>query len=263
MPIGPITPGSPVTVTPDVVLAQYSSVQAPTATMVVVGADLQALTLVVLNVQNFCLQESATGLARKLDKIDGGTVSGDVDFTGDFQVNSGQVHVAAGAIQVGASLDVITITGDRVELGNTDVIAGALSSLSHGGTIVLTSTSDTSVDGGGVFRTSNGGKFRWDTRNKSPGSDYTADGTNGYEDILTDPPTNRAITLANTGAAIGQRKKFNAQNVTSFYWSIAYGAKTWFMKNAAGSTVKIEFVYNGSGWVVDDWEEGGVPTRDG
>lgn len=263
MPIGPITPGNYVTVTPDVVLAQYSSVQAPTATMPVIGADIQALTLVVLNVQNFCLQESADGLARKLDKIDGGTVLGDVDFTGDFLVNSGQVHVAAGAIQIGGGSDVITITGSNVALGNTDLTGGSLCSVSLGGTIVFTTTSDVSVDGAGVFRTSNGGKFRWDTRNKTV-ADYTANGTNGYEDILPDPPSvDMAITLANTGAAIGQRKRFNAQNVTTHYWAIAYGARTWFMKNAAGSTVVIEFVYDGSGWVVDQWEEGGSGLRNG
>lgn len=53
MPIGPITPGSPVTVTPDASPTEYASVQAPTATMPVVGGDLQALTLVALNIQKY------------------------------------------------------------------------------------------------------------------------------------------------------------------------------------------------------------------
>ena len=53
MPIGPITPGSYVTVTPDASpLTKYASLQAPTATMDVTAADIQALTLALLNVQN-------------------------------------------------------------------------------------------------------------------------------------------------------------------------------------------------------------------
>lgn len=51
MPIGGITPGSFCTVTPDSGGVFYASVQAPTATMLVKGEHLQALTLVVLNIQ--------------------------------------------------------------------------------------------------------------------------------------------------------------------------------------------------------------------
>lgn len=111
MPIGPISPGFYVTVTPDSVLSQYSSVQAPTATMPVIASDIQDLALVILNVQNFCLQESANGLVRKLDKIDGGTVSGDTVFTGivDFQATGanrpqfqGGLRVVAGGLAISA-----------------------------------------------------------------------------------------------------------------------------------------------------------------
>ena len=49
MPIGPITPGSYVAVTPDPAPAPLASAQAPTATMPVVGADLQVETLQSLN----------------------------------------------------------------------------------------------------------------------------------------------------------------------------------------------------------------------
>lgn len=53
MPIGPITPGSYVIVTPDTgTLLRYDSIQAPTASMGVISADIQALTLYLLNVQN-------------------------------------------------------------------------------------------------------------------------------------------------------------------------------------------------------------------
>jgi len=53
MPIGLATPGTPTTVTPDASpLAPYASAQAPTAGMAVSAADIQALTLLILNVQN-------------------------------------------------------------------------------------------------------------------------------------------------------------------------------------------------------------------
>ncbi len=250
MPIGPITPGSYVTVTPDTVVSEYTSVQAPTATMPVIGSDIQELTLVVLNVQKFCLQESADGLARKLDKLDGGTVSGDVVFSGDVDFQGTGIHRP-------------TFQGG-MEVVSGELTLDSTGNLSSSGTNVFASGSDTSFDGTAVVHTTNGGKFRWDTRNKSDG-DYTANGTNGYEDILPDPADDRTITLANTGAAIGQRKRFNAQavNASGKHWVINYGARTWFLRNVSGSTVKIQFVYDGSGWVVDDWEEGGNATRNG
>lgn len=51
MPIGAIVPGSNVDVTPDVSPSYYTLVQAPSATQIVRAQHLQALTLVVLNVQ--------------------------------------------------------------------------------------------------------------------------------------------------------------------------------------------------------------------
>lgn len=52
MPSGPITPGSTVVITPDSPLPnKYASAVAPTATMPVSGADMQALTQIVLNTQ--------------------------------------------------------------------------------------------------------------------------------------------------------------------------------------------------------------------
>jgi hypothetical protein len=259
MPIGPITPGTYVDVTPDASPAPYTSIQAPTATMPVIGADIQELTLKLLNVQVLVREELADALAAMALLFE----TEDLRATTVFDVRSGQIHAAAGAIQIGGGADVITVTGATLALGSTALTIGAAGSFSSSGTNVFGSGSDTSFDGTAVVKTTNGGKFRWDTRNKSPAADYTADGTNGYEDILLDPPADRAITLADTGAAQGQRKKFNAQNVTSFHWVIAYGARTWFLKNATGSTVKIEFVFDGSGWVVDDWEEGGSALRNG
>jgi hypothetical protein len=331
MPIGPITPGNYVTVTPDLALAQYASMQAPTATMGVTAADIQALTLIVINVQDFVLGEIGTTGNSKLDKIAGGVVSGDVEFsglvefsgaginrptflglriaTGELEIGSGAsmsasgTHVfeavsntsfegaaafASGAVTTfesgsdttfeGGSDTVFESTADvdfqgtgvnrptfqgGLRVPGGELTLDAASSMSSSGTNAFGSGSDTDFSGTAVLRTSNGGKFRWDTRNKTD-SPYTADGTNGYEDILPDPAANRSITLANTGAAQGQRKKFNAQKVTGAnHWVIGYGARSWFLRNVAANTVKIEFVFDGSGWVVDDWEEGGVGLRDG
>jgi hypothetical protein len=51
MPVGTVTPGSLVTVTPDSTPSLYTSLQAPSSTMGVSAAHLQALTLAALNIQ--------------------------------------------------------------------------------------------------------------------------------------------------------------------------------------------------------------------
>lgn len=258
MPIGPITPGNYVTVTPDALVAPYLSMQAPTATMPVIGADIQELTLALLNVQDLALGELADALAAMALLF----TSADLRATTVFNARSGQFVVQAGAIQIGGGADVITVTGSTLALGGTDMTIGALGGISSAGTQVFSSGSDTSIDGTGVLRTTSGGKFRWDTRNKTDGN-YVADGTNGYEDILPDPAAPRIITFQTTGAALGQRKRFNAQNVTSEDWQLQRPGRTWNLRNATGKTVKIQFVYDGSDWVVDDWEEGGNVLRNG
>jgi hypothetical protein len=132
MPIGPITPGSPVTVTPDASPSLYASVQAPTATMPILGAHLQALTLVLLNIQKV-LDES------KLDLIAGGTVLGPVDFAGiiDFQATGanrpqfqgGWRIVAGGAAitagDLGLSNGSLSASND-LTVGDDALIAGEL-----------------------------------------------------------------------------------------------------------------------------------------
>lgn len=55
MPIGPVTPGSYVTVLPDVNPNPYTQLQAPSPSMDVVSADIQTLALSILNVQNSSL----------------------------------------------------------------------------------------------------------------------------------------------------------------------------------------------------------------
>ncbi len=51
MPIGPITPGSPVTVTHNVTPALYTSIQGPSPSMPVIAQDVLDLSLVTMNVQ--------------------------------------------------------------------------------------------------------------------------------------------------------------------------------------------------------------------
>ncbi len=91
MPIGPITPGVPVVVTADVLPPAVTSITAPTATMPVVSADLQALSLTVMNIKE-----------RSLDRVDGhvtGTVT--VDNGGKIQCVSGSVLESDVGSQVG------------------------------------------------------------------------------------------------------------------------------------------------------------------
>jgi hypothetical protein len=176
-----------------------------------------------------------------------------------LDVRSGQLTVAAGAIQIGTGADAIVITGDSLNLGATDLYGNASCNVALAGAVVFDTASD--VEAAGLLRVT--GKLRLRTSNH-PGTDSSADGTGGYEHIFPDPAANRLVTLAHTGAAIGQRLRFNAQNVTgSFSYAIGYGVKTWFMRNATGNTVILEFVSNGSAWVVDDWAEGGVGLRNG
>src|SRR6185369_3140949 len=64
MPIGPITPGSPVVVTPDASpLTRLASMTAPTATMGVSAAHIQALTLALLNLQELFGHGDLTDMA--------------------------------------------------------------------------------------------------------------------------------------------------------------------------------------------------------
>src|SRR5258708_3181263 len=51
MPIGPIVPGDPTTITPDVNPPLYTSIQGPSPTEPVIAQDILDLTLVVMNVQ--------------------------------------------------------------------------------------------------------------------------------------------------------------------------------------------------------------------
>ena len=96
--------------------------------------------------------------------------------------------------------------------------------------------------------------------------DFAIDGTGAYEHIITgNASVMRGISLSHTGAALGQRIRFNAQKVLAGpnYYLLGYGAKQWHLWNTAGKTAVVEFVSDGAGWVVDYWEAGGVALRNG
>jgi hypothetical protein len=97
-------------------------------------------------------------------------------------------------------------------------------------------------------------------------ADFSIDGTGAYEHIMTgNASLMRGISLSHTGATLGQRIRFNAQKVLigPNYYILGYGAKQWHLFNTTGRTVVVEFVSDGSGWVVDYWEQGGVALRNG
>jgi hypothetical protein len=98
-------------------------------------------------------------------------------------------------------------------------------------------------------------------------ADHVLDGSAAYEYLCTTPSTPRAVSLL-PGAPIGWRVRFNAQQVAAGanYFALSIpggGALGWTLRNQAGSTAAVEFVSNGTTWIVDDWAEGGSALRDG
>jgi len=248
MPIGPITPGNYVTVTPDVSLSQYASVQAPTATMPVIGADIQALTLVALNIQNFCLQESANGLVRKLDKIDGGTVLGDTVFSGyvDFQGTGVNRPTFQGGMEVVGG-DTTYDNGTHLEMLAGSEITGA--PVFNGSTWTwakpqIVDTTTLSFAGTGHMR------IRSPFNLNTSGS-QTVGINNGDEFVCPVLTGTLLLTLSTTGAGNGSRIRINAySNIASGFTLHVDTAETApvLMANAAGNVVCLDVVFYGGAW---------------
>ena len=248
MPIGPITPGNYVTVTPDVSLSQYASVQAPTATMPVIGADIQALTLVALNIQNFCLQESANGLVRKLDKIDGGEVLGDTVFSGyvDFQGTGVNRPTFQDGMEVVGG-DTTYDSGTHLEMLSGSEITG--DPVFNGGTFTwakpqIVDTTTLSFAGTGHMRT------RAPFNLNNTGS-QTVGINNGDEFVCPVLIGTLSLTLSTTGAGTGSRIRINA------YANIASGFSLQvntvevapvLMRNESGFYVCLDVVFSGGAW---------------
>lgn len=248
MPIGPITPGNYVTVTPDVSLAQYSSVQAPSPTMPVVSADIQALTLVALNIQNFCLQESANGLVRKLDKIDGGTVLGDTVFSGqvDFQGTGVNRPTYQGGMEVVGGNETFD-SGSKLEMLSGSEIIG--DPVFNGGTFTwakpqIVDTTTLSFAGTGHMRT------RAPFNLNNTGS-QTVGINNGDEFVCPVLMGTLFLTLSTTGAGVGSRIRINAySNIATVYTLHVDTAELApvLMANAPGNIVCLDVVFYGGAW---------------
>lgn len=205
------------------------------------------------------------------------SVGDDIIITGAagsvFDLWGGRVIVpaGAGAIEFGTSVilgggggDTVTVNAGTLALGTTDIDGSAATcNATFGGVFFLSSTSQNELEIGGSFIFN--GKLRIRSENRSD-ANFSVDGTTAYEHIFPDnPASTRSIPLANTGAARGQRVRFNAQNVVTGAndFQVTYGLRTWNMRNAAGKTVVMEFVYDGTAWVIDDWAEGGSALRNG
>jgi hypothetical protein len=265
MPIGPITPGSYVTVTPDSVVSQYTSVQAPSATMPVIASDIQDLTLVVLNVQNFVLGELAVAAARKLDKIDGGTVSGPTVFTGDVDFQGtganrpsfqGGLHVIAGGIAVTAG-DVGLSNGSLsssidLTVGRDGLIARHLT---VGGTTTIPVGGELKLLGSVIWRPAVAMTNANHSVGVVSGDSLAPDGA----DAIIVPPAilsaDRDFTVRSAGAKAGNRMRFYS-NDNAFKLNLKQDDGTIFALLKAGSPPAfgywnwIEIEHNGSanGW---------------
>lgn len=90
MPVGPITPGSYTTVTPDSIVAAYASLQSPSPTMLTIAADIAALTLAILNVQKASVSGASGGFYSPTSTV---TIAGSlVTFGGaGVQFSTGQL----------------------------------------------------------------------------------------------------------------------------------------------------------------------------
>jgi hypothetical protein len=193
----------------------------------------------------------------------GGTLG--LGAAGATTINGGVVTIDASGIILGAHVTLGSGPSDTIE------VRGVLSCLANatfpaGKNLTLAGATyappASSVTVAGVLDVQ--GPMRNATNNTPPVS-TTIDGTMGYEHVFTNAATGDvSINLTHTGAARGQRIRFNAQQVTGLFdYQILYGPQQWFMRNLAGKTVVLEFVSNGFGWVVDQWEPGGVALRNG
>lgn len=177
----------------------------------------------------------------------------DINATGGITIDGSVINLNSGLFRISGST--ITIGGDPAShVVEYDVATVNL----HGAT--LTSTGLVSLTGVTEVKT-----LRQSCATHGD-ADFSVDGTGAYEHIMTSNASlMRGISLSHTGAALGQRIRFNAQKVLvgPNYYILGYGAKQWHLFNTAGRTVVVEFVFDGSGWVVDQCEQGGVALRNG
>jgi hypothetical protein len=129
------------------------------------------------------------------------------------------------------------------------VINGSMS-FNSGGTLGIAAGAEILLDG--LIRPGGSGRMR-----KRTITTANADATYGVNDAdeFLIPPlgADRTYTLTDTGAGAGDRVRFNAlANTTANNAAIAYGARTWFMRNQTGQIVFLEFIFDGSAWRTND-----------
>ncbi|HMI84876.1 MAG TPA: hypothetical protein VK550_12335 [Polyangiaceae bacterium] len=256
MPIGPITPGDPVTVSPDASLSPYASMQAPTATMVVVAADIQALTLALLNVQDLVRGELASALAAMAVLF----VTADLRATTVFDVRSGQIHAGAGAIQIGGGSDVITVTGSNLDLGTTDVSLGGTSTVESGGTLAIGTGGSFSLHAGAVGLVS--GAVGLDgTLNALAGSVVTLE-AGSLAQFQGRVALDGVIDLVGTGY-ISQRQGVQSTDANTVIAALAY--TTYKIPNAVLSTTRLLTINDGPSGMhprIRIWSQDGASGMD-
>jgi len=160
MPIGTITPGSYVTVTPDgSIPAPYASFTAPSATMPVIASDIQALTLMALNIGKM-----------SIDGIHGGTYApsatisiGGLGLSVSSALNipssgvialAGQMSLASGSSFAGSSnfFGVYALGDGTTSVGVLQVTQNSSISVLANGTINNTGTIDNKSGSTTIYR---------------------------------------------------------------------------------------------------------------
>ncbi|HYJ82218.1 MAG TPA: hypothetical protein VEW26_05165, partial [Allosphingosinicella sp.] len=200
-----------------------------------------------LNADNIALNGSL-GVTLNVGATHGVQVTGAIAssffdcFGGRFNVTAGpgagSCEIAVGSVLLGdGAAATVTVPGTLfasgvVNIGGAAGIAGGL--------------------------TVSGGKLRLPAIVPTFGLGMSADHANNYEFIFSNAMTSdTTVSLNHSLVTIGQRVRFNAQKVTgAFTYYVQTGdGREWAMRNnaAAGTTVILEFVSDGTQWVVDDW----------
>lgn len=151
MPIGPITPGAYVTVTPDPSVAKYLSAVAPTATMPVIASDIQNLTLMVLNVNKMSVDGVGGGFYTPSTEIQIGPPGG-LGVYGNFRLfGTGTGQVSFGSVW--------TIFGEeRIDFGGVwNVKSGGIANVQSSGAFHVQNGGVETIDSGGSFIVAAGG----------------------------------------------------------------------------------------------------------
>jgi len=177
------------------------------------------------------------------------------------QLMGGIVEVSSSLVSIGAPTAALTLYANDVSISADTILIEK-----DGPTAITIANSVTITSSGELYQsgfTSLEGVVCYKSQNRTAGDGSAIGGnTTFFEYILPIPGLITSIALDSAGAQLGQRVRFNAQKNTSLnHWNITTGGHTWQLRNATGYTVAVEFVCDGSAWIVDEWEEGGKAIR--